>query len=385
MKLTITLILYALFIFISSCSSTVILKSSSFSDKEFFNSVFNETNLSSNEKKELSSIIYKLYTFNYLFEEDIETLLLNLENNSFKKEFEDEIENLLFNNINAQKNVLNLKIKAPNKNKELIIESLLKENIKFNVDFNSSNGFELEENILNSKNKFFCKSFKDEQHELIDKSVFNVDRDFSKKILIVYSSEYIKKVEKLKMDYPNEIYHLIDSVNIESDVQKLLKAYDSNRRLSFIESLDKKITIEHFPRSRNDIDKVYFLLDYKLGKTIVPIYRNLDFGSKLFSNTEIIYGANKVNDLADFEGILIPINKQMIERIAQIKDITNLENEFEKMMVSDYLILEKVTNNNFYSSEIYLSTGFVNINGNECISRNIPMWKIDINEITKQI
>ena len=385
MKLTITLILYALFIFISSCSSTVILKSSSFSDKEFFNSVFNETNLSSNEKKELSSIIYKLYTFNFLFEEDIETLLLNLENNSFKKEFEDEIENLLFNNINAQKNVFNLKVKTPNKNKELIIESLLKENIKFNVDFNSSNGFELEENILNSKNKFFCKSFKDEQHELIDKSVFNVDRDFSKKILIVYSSEYIKKVEKLKMDYPNEIYHLIDSVNIESDVQKLLKAYDSNRRLSFIESLDKKITIEHFPRSRNDIDKVYFLLDYKLGKTIVPIYRNLDFGSKLFSNTEIIYGADKVNDLADFEGILIPINKQMIERIAQIKDITNLENEFEKMMVSDYLILEKVTNNNFYSSEIYLSTGFVNINGNECISRNIPMWKIDINEIIKQI
>ena len=385
MKLTITLILYALFIFISSCSSTVILKSSSFSDKEFFNSVFNETNLSSNEKKELSSIIYKLYTFNYLFEEDIETLLLNLENNSFKKEFEDEIENLLFNNINAQKNVLNLKIKTPNKNKELIIESLLKENIKFNVDFNSSNGFELEENILNSKNKFFCKSFKDEQHELIDKSVFNVDRDFSKKILIVYSSEYLKKVEKLMIDYPNEIYHLIDSVNIESDVQKLLKAYDSSKRLSFIESLDKKISIEHFPRSRNDIDKVYFLLDYKLGKTIVPIYRNLDFGSKLFSNTEIIYGANKVNDLADFEGILIPINKQMIERIAQIKDITNLENEFEKMMVSDYLILEKVTNNNFYSSEIYLSTGFVNINGNECISRNIPMWKIDINEITKQI
>ena len=385
MKLTITLILYALFIFLSSCSSTVILKSSSASDKEFFNSVFNETNLSSNEKKELSSIIYKLYAFNYLFEEDIETLLFNLENSSFKKEFEDKIKNLLSNNISAQKNVLTLKVKTPNKNKEFIIESLLKENIKFNVDFNSPNGFELKEDILNSKNKFFCKSFIDEQNKLIDKSVFNLDRDFSKKILIVYSSEYLKKVEKLKMDYPNEIYHLIDSINIENDVQKLLKVYDSSRRLSFIESLDRKITIEHFPRSRNDIDKVYFLLDYELGKSIVPIYRNLDFGSKLFSNTEIIYGANKVNDLADFEGVLIPINKQMIERISQIKDMTNLKNELEKMIISDYLILEKVTNNNFYSSEIYLSTGFVNINGNECISRNIPIWKIDINEITKQI
>ena len=385
MKLTITLILYALFIFLSSCSSTVILKSSSASDKEFFNSVFNETNLSSNEKKELSSIIYKLYAFNYLFEEDIETLLFNLENSSFKKEFEDKIKNLLSNNISAQKNVLTLKVKTPNKNKEFIIESLLKENIKFNVDFNSPNGFELKEDILNSKNKFFCKSFIDEQNKLIDKSVFNLDRDFSKKILIVYSSEYLKKVEKLKMDYPNEIYHLIDSINIENDVQKLLKVYDSSRRLSFIESLDRKITIEHFPRSRNDIDKVYFLLDYELGKSIVPIYRNLDFGSKLFSNTEIIYGANKVNDLADFEGVLIPINKQMIERISQIKDMTNLKNELEKMIISDYLILEKVTNNNFYSSEIYLSTGFVDINGNECISRNIPIWKIDINEISKQI
>ena len=311
-------------------------------------------------------------------------MYLNLEKNSFKKKFHDQIEDLLVNNIIAQKNVLNLKVKASNKNKELIIESLLKENIKFNIDFNSPNGFELNEDVLNSKNKFFCTSFIDEQQKLIDKNVFSLDRDFTKRILVVYSSENLKSAERLKKKYPDEIYHLIDSSNLESDVQKLLKAKDSNQRLSFIESLDKKITIEHFPRSRNDIDKIYFLLDYDLGKTIIPIYRNLDLGSKLFSNTKIIHGANNINDLADFESITLPVNKQMMKRIAEKKDITNIKSELEKMVIDDYLILEKIKNNNFYSSDIYLSTGFVNVSQNECISRNIPMWKIDINELTNQ-
>ena len=385
MKLTITFILSALFLFLSSCSSITILNDSLSNDKEFFDSILNESNIKTSQKKDLSNIVYKLYTFNYLFEEEVETLLFNLEKNSFKKKFHDEIEDLLFKNIIAQKNVLNLKIKTSKKNKELIIESLLKENIRFNIDFNSPNSFELKEDILNSKNKFFCTSFIDEQHKLIDKNVFILDRDLSKKILIVYSKENLKNIERLKKEYPNEIYHLIDSSNLEIDVQKFLKAYDSNQRLSVIESLDKKITIEHFPRSRNDIDKVYFLLNYQLGKTIIPIYRNLDFGSKIFSNTNIIHGANNIFDLADFENISLPINKQMIKKIAEKNDITNIKSELEKMIISDYLILEKVKNNNFYNSEVYLSTGFADVNQNECISRNIPMWKVDINGLINQI
>ncbi len=385
MKLTITFILSALFLFLSSCSSITILNDSLSNDKEFFDSILNESNIKTSQKKDLSNIVYKLYTFNYLYEEEVEILLFNLEKNSFKKKFHDEIEDLLFKNIIAQKNVLNLKIKTSKKNKELIIESLLKENIRFNIDFNSPNSFELKEDILNSKNKFFCTSFIDEQHKLIDKNVFILDRDLSKKILIVYSKENLKNIERLKKEYPNEIYHLIDSSNLEIDVQKFLKAYDSNQRLSVIESLDKKITIEHFPRSRNDIDKVYFLLNYQLGKTIIPIYRNLDFGSKIFSNTNIIHGANNIFDLADFENISLPINKQMIKKIAEKNDITNIKSELEKMIISDYLILEKVKNNNFYNSEVYLSTGFADVNQNECISRNIPMWKVDINGLINQI
>ena len=55
------------------------------------------------------------------------------------------------------------------------------------------------------------------------------------------------------------------------------------------------------------------------------------------------------------------------------------------MIIGDYLILEKLKNNNFYSSEVYLSTGFADVSQNECISRNLPMWKVDINGLTNQI
>ena len=85
MKLTITFFLGAIFLFLSSCSSMIILNDSSSNDKEFFNSIFNEANINNSQKKDLSNIVYKLYTFNYLFDDEVETLYFNLEKNSFKK------------------------------------------------------------------------------------------------------------------------------------------------------------------------------------------------------------------------------------------------------------------------------------------------------------
>ena len=75
----------------------------------------------------------------------------------------------------------------------------------------------------------------------------------------------------------------------------------------------------------------------------------------------------------------------MIKKIAEKNDITNMKSELEKMIIGDYLILEKVKNNNFYSSEVYLSTGFADVNQNGCISRNILTWKVDIDGLTNQI
>ena len=79
--------------------------------------------------------------------------------------------------------IINLNIQTNDKNKELIIESLLINKQKFNINFEDENSYLLENNVLNSKLKYFCRGFLDDQKDLIQKSVFqnkdNKDKNLS--------------------------------------------------------------------------------------------------------------------------------------------------------------------------------------------------------------
>mgnify|MGYP003314855046 CR=1 FL=1 len=52
--------------------------------------------------------------------------------------------------------------------------------------------------------------------------------------------------------------------------------------------------ILHSPRIRNDISSIYFLTDYELGKTIVPIFRSYSLDINFYSSTEIFHEANDI-------------------------------------------------------------------------------------------
>ena len=58
---------------------------------------------------------------------------------------------------------VNLKIETSNKNKEIIIQSLLKDENIFSISFNDQDSYFLEDNILNSDLKYFCKSLIEEE------------------------------------------------------------------------------------------------------------------------------------------------------------------------------------------------------------------------------
>ena len=61
-------------------------------------------------------------------------------------------------NQNKSNAKLNLNIETSNKNKEIIIESLLKENIQFSINFDTNNSYSLKDDVLRSNMKYFCKS-----------------------------------------------------------------------------------------------------------------------------------------------------------------------------------------------------------------------------------
>ena len=51
---------------------------------------------------------------------------------------------------------MNLELQTSNKNKEMIIENVLEQNIIFSIDFNKEGSYRLDDNILDSSLKYFC-------------------------------------------------------------------------------------------------------------------------------------------------------------------------------------------------------------------------------------
>ena len=89
-------------------------------------------------------------------------------------------------NLNKSNIKLKLNIETSNKNKEIIIESLLKENILFSINFDANNSYLLKNEVLNSNMKYFCKSFINEQRDIIESAVFDKEGDDGERILIIY-------------------------------------------------------------------------------------------------------------------------------------------------------------------------------------------------------
>ena len=283
-------------------------------------------------------------------------------------------------NTNAEKDkvFLNLDLQSSNKNKEIILEYLLKENIKFSIDFNKEDSYEIDDDLLKSNLKYFCRSFIQDQNDLLETAIFDSSNSLDKKVLIIYSKDFNGLADDLKKKYPNELYHLLDKNNYDKEIKRILDVNGSISRYMDISNLDKNLKIVHSLRIRDDISKIYFLLNYDLGKTIVPLVKNFALNIDSYSSTQIFHDANDYKKLADFESIFIPVQDQMIKTIVGEKDIKNIKNEFEKMLIADYLLLEKVYQNNLFRQEIFLRTTSEKITKNKCIKRNLSFSKVDL-------
>ena len=115
---------------------------------------------------------------------------------------------------------------------------------------------------------------------------------------------------------------------------KNLKLIDS--KFSIVNKVDRSIKIEHEPRVRKDISKIYFITNYELGKTLVPTVRSYSLNIDLYSTSEIFYDASDLKKLADFEDSFIPVSNKYINKI-NANDTSNI-----KMKVYTISILNNI-------------------------------------------
>ena len=72
----------------------------------------------------------------------------------------------------------------------------------------------------------------------------------------------------------------------------------------------------------------------------------------------------------------------MLKKVNNKKAISNIRNEFEILMINDFLTIEKAYQNNINLRNLELETGQIKAQKNKCISRNLPISKININNLT---
>ena len=376
MKVSLTFILSVLIIFVSSCTTTAGNKKN-FEDgnnrsKDF---VLNQINKSAN--KDIPNIVSKLYKLKKLDKSEQDLLIVSLKNGDIKRSYTNEVEKLLNHSQEIYSSDLMLSISTSEKNKEMLVESLLQENILFTISF-SENDFFINDDVFASNLKFYCQSFIEEQNNKLEDRLLRED-----KILIVFSSEYEEDANALMLNNSDHIYLRINDDDYENKLQKILEINNSYNKAELVSSFDKSLKIEHTPRLRQDLKKIYFLVGYNEGKSVVPFVKSFSTDLQLFSSTRIFHEADSLNDLADFENLTIPVSKNFIAK-AEKNNFDNLKKKFENLLLEDYINIEKAYQNNIFNSKIILNTGLTQINRGACVERNLGFWNIDINSIADQ-
>ena len=376
MKVSLTFILSVLIIFVSSCTTTAGNKKN-FEDgnnrsKDF---VLNQINKSAN--KDIPNIVSKLYKLKKLDKSEQDLLIVSLKNGDIKRSYTNEVEKLLNHSQEIYSSDLKISIRTSEKNKEMLVESLLQENILFSISF-SENDFFINDDVFASNLKFYCQSFIEEQNNKLENRLLREE-----KILIVFSSEYEEDANALMLNNSDHIYLRINSDDYENKLQKILEINNSYNKAELVSSFDKSLKIEHTPRLRQDLKKIYFLVGYNEGKSVVPFVKSFSTDLQLFSSTRIFHEADSLNDLADFENLTIPVSKNFIAK-AEKNNFDNLKKKFENLLLEDYINIEKAYQNNIFNSKIILNTGLTQINRGACVERNLGFWNIDINSIAGQ-
>ena len=111
----------------------------------------NQINKSAN--KDVPNIVSKLYKLKKLDKSEQDLLIVSLKNGDIKRSYTNEVEKLLNHSQEIYSSDLRLSIRTSEKNKEMLVESLLQENILFSISF-SENDLFINDDVITKLNYF---------------------------------------------------------------------------------------------------------------------------------------------------------------------------------------------------------------------------------------
>ena len=384
---SLTFISVSLILILSGCSSVPIINDLSVKgghENSYTHQMIDGYEEISKElRDEIAFILEEIFFYNRVDEANLEKVNAFIQNGQIKDYYANQIQLITLNKKKLRSvPLINANFNTGKKNKEYIIESVLRRGNKFNITFDSK-GRIISDGLLDSNLLFFCSSYLQDQKDIIEDHIFK--KNNPSEVIIVFTKSYEEYAMNLKQNFPSIKFSLINDKNHEENAQKTLGIDRSLIRFNKIQKLDQNIVLENTPRERKDFKKVYFLVDYAIGKSIVPIFRSYLLNSDFYATNNILLGAINTKQLSDFDNLYIPTPQYFYKKVAQKQSIISIGDEINKALIDDMLRIDELNASNASDSFILLNSGAINYQNGKCIERELSFWKITQENLTSPL
>lgn len=368
MKLSLTSFVLIAFITTSCVSNNNLNIQQSDKNTNLINGLNNE--IATDDRLELERLIDKVLSYEDI--DDDELVIINKYLIFLRKDIQTNIKTALreieiFKESRSHKSIFN----TNEKNKDLLIKLSLGSDYAFNFEFNSS-GIFIDQNLQDSVHYGFCNSYSYDQRASIERIVFE---DFERNgVLVIYNKNYKSYVSNLKQKFPTASFSELKSNDYDEFISKILNIKESKDRKNTLQGLDKNTNLVFLPRKNQNLKKIFIILDYKDAKAIVPILKSYVLDFPIFATNDLLYEIADPKKILDFEGLFFPLNsKTMSLFMEQDLKMTNLKDEFDKTILRELLLQEKLREADIKKSYIKTNLSDVEYNLNSCNRRTISI------------
>ena len=175
-------------------------------------------------RDEIAFILEEIFFYNRVDEANLEKVNAFIQNGQIKDYYANQIQLITLNKKKLRSvPLINANFDTGKKNKEYIIESVLRRGNKFNITFDSK-GRIISDGLLDSNLLFFCSSYLQDQKDIIEDHIFKKNNEYCLKETTWYNmvsnfdGEFIpelkeditkvvwkndKKIKKIKNTFPN--------------------------------------------------------------------------------------------------------------------------------------------------------------------------------------
>jgi len=305
----------------------------------------------------------KLFLNNYLYalDENLKKKVLTSINNSEKIYSKDSMKH--FFNTN-------------DKNKDLLIKLSLERMQRSDFIFNESGAY-IDQDLLNTPIGNFCDSYSNDQRQYLEKIIFESQTSYEDEILVIFGDEYQNYINGLKTFYPEATYTRVNSKMYDDLISKSLGIYESKNRKSKLQRLDLNSEIKFTPRKKQNIKKIYVILEYEDAKTLIPILKNYVLDFPVFASTDMLYQIGDPKKIIDYEGVYLPLSNVTINNLMlkHYKNI-NVEEIFDKYILGELLMQERLYTSGVTKAEVSSELSIIKYDQYECNKREFMLGKV---------